>query len=223
MPEFMKKLRALLAVAPESFLVTERTRRRVESLIGAAGARAIILNVGAGYTRLAPHVLNVEIFDSGETDVMASALELPFESSIADLIILQGVLEHVENARGTIEECYRVLKPGGIFYTEMPFLQPYHECPIDVARSTRPGLARLCLPMQEIDSGIHIGPASTLTWMLREFLAALISRGRQPLYRRSFTIAGWLVFPIKYADYFLERFPALHTVASSCYYIGRKH
>jgi SAM-dependent methyltransferase len=223
MPKFMKKLRSLLAVAPESFLVTKRTRRRVELLINEAGEQAVVLNVGAGYTRLGQQVINVEIFDSGETDVMASALELPFEDGAADLIILQGVLEHVENARGAIEECYRVLKSGGVFYTEMPFLQPYHECPIDVARSTRPGLARLCLPMTEIDSGIHIGPASTFTWMLREFLAALISRGRQPLYRRSFTIAGWIVFPIKYADYFLERFPALHTVASSCYYIGRKN
>jgi SAM-dependent methyltransferase len=219
----MKRVRSFLAVAPESFLVTERTRRRVASLVSAAGERAKVINVGAGYTRLAPHVINVEIFDSGETDVMASALDLPFADAAADLVILQGVLEHVENAQGAIEECLRILKPGGVFYTEMPFLQPYHECPIDVARSTRPGLARLCLPLTEIDSGIHIGPASTFTWMLREFMAALISRGRQPLYRRSFTIAGWLVFPLKYADYVLEKLPALHTVASSCYYIGRKN
>jgi SAM-dependent methyltransferase len=217
-----KKLKNVLAVAPEPFLVTARSRRRVEQLVRSAGGSSTIINIGAGYTRVAPHAINVDIFNSGSTDVIASALDLPFEDGVADLIILQGVLEHVENARKAIEESYRVLKPGGVFYTEMPFLQPYHECPIDVSRSTKPGLARLCLPMAELESGIHIGPASTFAWMLREFLASLISGGRQPLYRRSFTVLGWLVFPLKYADYFLERIPALHTVSSSCYYVGQK-
>lgn len=180
------------------------------------------MNVGAGATQLGQTVINVDIYNSGTTDVIASALALPFRDRTADLVILQGLLEHVEDARQTIAECCRVLKPGGLLYAEMPFLQPYHESPIDVRRSTRPGLARLCSPLREVESGIHIGPASALAWMLRELLAGIVSRGRQPLYGRASSLAGWLVFPIKYADYFLERLPVLHTIASSCYYLGRK-
>ena len=204
------------------FLVTDRTKRRVHSLIEKAGGDAVILNVGAGYTDYGPRVINLDIFDSGTTTVIASALELPFSDGCADLVILQGVLEHVEDADATLRECVRTLRPGGLFYTEMPFLQPYHESPIDLRRSTRPGLKKLCEPLIEVESGIHIGPASTLTWILRELLAGVLSGGNPVLYRRINSLVGWAVFPLKYADYLLERLPQLHRIASSCFYIGCK-
>ncbi len=222
MAKMLKKVSARMATPPDPFLVTERTRRRVQMLVDSAPAGSLILNVGAGYTYYGPRVVNVDIFDSGTTNVIASALQLPFADSSADLVILQGVLEHVEDAARTLAECRRVLKPGGLFYTEMPFLQPYHESPIDMRRSTRPGLAQLCAPLEEVESGIHIGPASTLAWFLRELLARVISGGRPRVYARASSLVGWVVFPLKYADYALEKLPHLHTIASSCYYLGRK-
>src|SRR5262245_5028032 len=143
MPDPLRKLRAILAAPPDPFLVTNRSKRRVELLIEKAGNDAVILNVGAGYTDHGPRVINLDIFNSGTTHVIASALDLPFPDSIADLVILQGVLEHVEDVNTTLNECIRTLRPGGLFYTEMPFLQPYHESPIDLRRSTRSGLAKL--------------------------------------------------------------------------------
>jgi hypothetical protein len=138
------------------------------------------------------------------------------------MVILQGVLEHVEDADATLKECVRALKPGGLLYAEVPFLQPYHESPIDLRRKTRPGLATFCKPLIEIESGIHIGPASTVTWILRELLAGLLSGGDPTLYRRINSLVGWVVFPLKYADYILEKAPHFHTIASSLYYIGYK-
>jgi SAM-dependent methyltransferase len=217
-----KKLRATLAAPPDPFLVTNRTKRRVQSLIDKAGDDAVILNVGAGHTDYGPRVINLDILDSGTTSVVASAQALPFPDSVADLVIMQGVLEHVEDADTTLKECIRALRPGGLFYTEMPFLQPYHESPIDMRRATRPGLGKLCEPLVEVESGVHIGPASTVTWIMRELTAGLLSGGDPRLYRRINSLVGWVVFPLKYADYFLERAPQLHRIASSCYYIGRK-
>src|SRR5262245_24656850 len=127
----LKKLRATLATPPEPFLVTNRSKRRVRSLIEKTGEAAVILNVGAGYTDYGPRVINLDIFDSGTTSVIASAQTLPFPDSIADLVILQGVLEHVEDADATLNEGVRALKPGELFYPEMPLLQPYHESPFD--------------------------------------------------------------------------------------------
>jgi SAM-dependent methyltransferase len=222
MSDGIKRFRGRIATPPDPFLVTARTQRRVESLVTSVGDKATVLNVGAGYTDLAPHVVNVDIFDSGTTDVIGSAMELPFPDACADLVILQGVLEHVKDAAGTISESIRVLKPGGLFYTEMPFLQPYHESPIDLRRSTRPGLATLCAPLTEIESGIHIGPAATLAWFTRELLARLVSGGSPRIYAKASSLLGWAVFPLRYLDHFLERLPHLHTVASSCYYLGRK-
>jgi SAM-dependent methyltransferase len=218
----LKKLRAVLAAPPEPFLVTGRTTRRVQELVDSMPDGSGILNVGAGHTYLGPRVINLDIYASGTTSVIASALALPFPDQCAELVILQGVLEHVADADRTLAECYRVLKPGGLFYTEMPFLQPYHESPIDMRRSTRPGLAQLCSPLVEVESGIHIGPASTLAWFIRELLARLISGGRPSVYAKASSLIGWILFPVKYADYALEKLPHLHTVASSCYYLGRR-
>lgn len=222
MVKVLKRVSARVATPPDPFLVTERTHRRVQGLVDSAPTSAIIFNVGAGYTDYGPRVLNIDIFDSGTTHVIASALALPFADDTAQLVILQGVLEHVEDAQRTLEECCRVLKPGGLFYTEMPFLQPYHESPIDMRRSTRPGLARLCAPLEEVESGIHIGPASTFAWFLRETLARILSGGRHSRYARASSLLGWVFFPLKYADHFLEQLPHLHTVASSIYYLGQK-
>jgi len=218
----LQKIRATIATPPEPFVVTRRTQERVANLVAAAGEDATILNVGAGYTDLGRKVINVDIFDSGTTDVIGSAMALPFPDASSDLVILQGVLEHVADAAGTIAESIRVLKPGGLFYTEMPFLQPYHESPIDLRRSTMPGLATLCAPLVEVESGIHIGPAATFAWFSRELLARLLSGGRPRVYAKASTILGWFVFPLRYLDYFFEKLPHLHTVASSCYYIGEK-
>jgi SAM-dependent methyltransferase len=218
----LQRFKAKLATPPDPFLVTSRTHERVQSLVSSAGNKATVLNVGAGYTDLGPTVINVDIFDSGTTDVIGSAMALPFPDASSDLIILQGVLEHVADAAGTLAESIRVLKPGGLFYTEMPFLQPYHESPIDLRRSTKPGLATLCAPLTEIESGIHIGPAATFAWFTRELLARLVSGGNPRIYAKASSLIGWAVFPLRYLDHFFERAPHLHTVASSCYYLGRK-
>ena len=218
----LTKIREVLATPPDPFFVTARTQQRVANLIKSAGENATVLNVGAGYTELGPRVINVDIFDSGTTDVLGSAMALPFADASADLVILQGVLEHVHDAAGTIAESIRVLKTGGIFYTEMPFLQPYHESPIDLRRSTKPGLATLCAPLTEVESGIHIGPAATFAWFTREVLARLVSGGSSRIYAKASSLLGWAVFPLRYLDHFFERVPHLHTVASSCYYLGRK-
>lgn len=222
MSSLIKSVTGYVAAPPEPFLVTHRTLERVQGLIDAVPLDQYILNVGAGSTNYGPRVINIDIFDSGTTTVIGSALELPFPDNSVDLVIMQGVLEHVRDADKTLKECVRVLKGGGIFYTEMPFMQPFHESPVDFRRCTLPGLSEMCLPLEHIDSGLHIGPASTLTWILRELLAGAISGGNPRLYPRLNSLIGWVVFPIKYFDYWLENKAYLHRIGSSFYYIGKK-
>jgi ubiquinone/menaquinone biosynthesis C-methylase UbiE len=183
---------------------------------------SVILNVGSGYTDYGERVVNNDIFDSGTTDVIASALELPYADETADLVIMQGVLEHVLDAQRTLDECIRVMRPGARFYTEMPFMQPYHESPIDMRRCTLPGLAEMCKPLKHIESGMNVGPASTVTWITRELLAGLLSGGSEYYYPRISSLVGWVVFPFKYLDHWLEKKSYLHRIGSSFYYIGEK-
>ncbi|HEY0050099.1 MAG TPA: class I SAM-dependent methyltransferase [Pyrinomonadaceae bacterium] len=222
MANLVKKIRATIAAPPTPYLVTGRTQNRLQSLIDSMPPDAVILNVGAGFTNLGERVINLDIFDSGTTDVIASSLEMPFADESGDLLILQGVLEHVVSADKTLEECFRVMKKGGLFYTEMPFLQPYHATPIDLRRTTLPGITELCLPLEEVEKGIHTGPASTITWIVRELIAGLLAGGNQRIFPYINSLVGWVVFPFKYLDYWLEKKPYLHCIASAVYYIGRK-
>lgn len=218
----MKRVRATVAAVPEPFLETERTKRFVFDLIESMPEGATIINVGAGSSDLGKRVINIDIFDSGTTDVVASALELPFEDGSVDLVIMQGVLEHVRDERKTLDECYRVMRPGAKFYTEMPFLQPYHESPIDMRRCTLPGLAEMCLPLRHIESGMNVGPASTVTWILRELIAGVLAGGHEYYFPRVHILVGWVLFPFRYLDIWLEKKPHLHRIGSSFYYIGEK-
>lgn len=222
MTSLVKKTRAFIAAPPEPFLETEMSKARLRKMIDEMPRDAVILNVGSGYTDYGERVINNDIFDSGTTNVIASALELPYADETADLVILQGVLEHVLDADKTLKECIRVMRPGAIFYTEMPFMQPYHESPIDLRRCTLPGLIEMCKPLRHIESGMNVGPASTITWITRELLAGLISGGNQKWYPRVNSIIGWVVFPFKYIDHWLERKTYLHRIGSSFYYIGEK-
>jgi SAM-dependent methyltransferase len=222
MSGLIKKTRAVIAAPPEPFLETERSKQRVRALIKSIPSNGAIVNVGAGYTNFGVRVINTDIFNSGTTDVISSALELPFADESVGLVVLQGVLEHVRDADLTLTECIRVLKKGGLFYTEMPFMQPYHESPIDLRRCTLPGLAEMCKPLREVESGMNIGPASTLTWIIRELFAGLFSGGDPYLYPRVNSLVGWVVFPLKYLDHWLEKKPHLHRIGSSFYFIGQK-
>lgn len=45
---------------------------------------------------------------------------LPFEDNSFDLVTILDVLEHIEDDRGTLEDLYRVLRPGGMLMVAVP-------------------------------------------------------------------------------------------------------
>src|SRR6516162_7046071 len=108
MTGLMKRTRAIVAAPPEPFLETERSKARLQTLINAMTADSLILNDGSGFTRLSNRVINCDIFNSGTTDDIASGLQLPFRDESVDLVIMQGVLEHVRDAEAALNECFRV-------------------------------------------------------------------------------------------------------------------
>jgi ubiquinone/menaquinone biosynthesis C-methylase UbiE len=56
----------------------------------------------------------------------ADASQMPFADETFDTIIMNDAMEHVDQPEKTLEECFRVLKPGGHLYINFPpYYHPY--------------------------------------------------------------------------------------------------
>lgn len=68
---------------------------------------------------------------------------IPVGPGTADLVLSTQVLEHVEDPRGYLAECARVLRPGGKLLLSTHGIMYYHPDPEDYWRWTCAGLQRI--------------------------------------------------------------------------------
>jgi SAM-dependent methyltransferase len=185
---------------------------------------ALILNIGAGTRDYGPNVLNLDIAPLPGVGVVAVAESLPFGDEQCDGVILQAVLEHVVDENETLGECYRVLRPGGRLLVEIPFIQGDHPAPGDYRRYTEQGVRQIVERHGfRVDaSGVAVGPASALTWILAEFLALLVSVRSARAYRLARVVTTLLVWPLKFLDRVLDRHPMARVIASGVWVVGAK-
>lgn len=90
--------------------------------------KKIIVELGCGLNKRKPNAIGVDILNLPTVDIVADLNNgLPFfEDSSIDEIYSHHVLEHIDNLIHLIADVYRVLKPGGVFYGEVPhFSNPY--------------------------------------------------------------------------------------------------
>lgn len=110
-----------------------------------------ILDCGSGLPfQNYKNVVNFEIQKFSNTDVVGVGEELPFADNSFDAVFSFSVLEHVKNPFQCAAEIERVLKPGGVIYTSVPFLIPVHGYPHHYYNMTQQGLKNL------FSKGIHI-------------------------------------------------------------------
>lgn len=67
---------------------------------------------------------------------------LPIEDNSYDAVMLMNVLEHVFEYRALLDECARVLVPGGKIVIIVPYMFPYHASPHDFHRYSGEALSR---------------------------------------------------------------------------------
>lgn len=186
---------------------------------------AKILNIGSlsiDLGKLHPNIINLDLTYYTSVDVVGDAHTLPFKDESVDVILFKNVLEHIRNPAVVMAEIRRVLKTGGCLYIKLPFLQPFHAVPDDYQRYTVSGMKELLKDYTELSFGISVGPASMLSWMLREYLAILTSFGNYKLYQAGLIVWGWLTFWIKYTDILFRRNALANRVTSAFYGIYRK-
>jgi SAM-dependent methyltransferase len=76
-------------------------------------------------------------------DVFYDGKEFPFNDSYFDSVICTEVLEHLPDDKLSMNEIYRVLKPGGKLLISVPFIWNEHEIPYDYRRYSYMGLSQL--------------------------------------------------------------------------------
>lgn len=200
---------------------------QIEAVVASAGPSSIIIDLGAGGRRIAPNVIAVDALAMPGTNLVCNVEHLPFRDNSVDLLTATGLLEHVNRDDRFLEEVCRVVKPEGSVYIEIPFLQQYHEDPIDCRRLTLPGLRFLLqrYGLQPIDSGFHIGPSVTVATLIAHYLA-LWFEGRglvsKILSNGMYALASVLLFPMKFLDRFLAKRPGAHRLAFGVYCHARK-
>ena len=218
----LTNLRALLRPPAPTFDPRVKARlRRFWDYVSSDG-RAV--DIGSGSRRFRPNVVTMDLVARGNVDCVADAQAIPFRDEAFDAAVSFAVLEHVEDPARLVAEALRVLRPGGVVYFDVPFLQGYHTdpegCP-DYWRFTLSGLRRLCRDFERIEDGVSNGCASAVVWTLREMLAAPFFHVPVlgPLVR---AVVGWATFPLKYLDLLLVHVRACERAASGVYFIGRK-
>lgn len=143
------------------------------------------LDFGAGLKKVQrSDVVYHEVFDYPSTDILALGQDLPFADGVFDAVTTLAVLEHVDDPFACAKEIMRVLKPGGLLYSGLPFLQPEHGYPDHFFNATRQGHVRLYgdnidLKAQFVDDHQH--PVLSLQWVLRSYMLGLSESARVKL------------------------------------------
>jgi SAM-dependent methyltransferase len=190
-------------------------------------ASAVVVDLGAGGRKLSPQTLCVDFVPFPGTDVVGDVERLPLATGSVDLVVATGLLEHVADDRALLAETYRVLKAGGRAHYELPFMQQYHDDPIDNRRLTVPGLARELTRagLAPERSGWHIGPTVAIT-TLWTYYAALLFEGdnivSRVLSNGVFLCFSVVLWPFKFLDVFLKRKKSAHRLAFGVYCTARK-
>jgi SAM-dependent methyltransferase len=212
--EFIRLLRTLLVAGWEP----GDPSRRVLVVGGAT------LGAGLGDGVLehpALEVIATDVYIGPQTQLVCDGHDLPFQDNSFDAAICQAVLQYVLAPERVVSEIHRVLVPGGLVYSDVPFMQQVHGGPLDFTRFTLLGHRRLFRCFDEIRSGAVCGPAMALSWSIRYFGYALAGNSRMAraiLDRAVRLVTFWL----PYLDEFLARRPAGMDGASATGFLGRR-
>lgn len=202
-------------------------RRRENAMVGDFTGRmsrdgGLVLNVGSGNKDYGPGVINMDIAPGEFIDVIATGERLPFAPEIFTGVMSLAVLEHVFDFDRVCREMDRVLKSGGGAFHVIPFMQPAHGVPRDYRRFTVNGFAQMFPGYDPVRTGVISGPGSAAAWIMREYLALLTSFGSKFLYNAGMYVWGWLMYPLKWTDYWLTGSRMAAQLASGVYFEGRK-
>lgn len=183
-----------------------------------------LLNVGSGSTNVAPGVVNLDPVIHSNISCCGAAEQLPFKDETFSLVISQETLEHVRDPFRAVTETFRVLKPGGRFYCQVPFVIGYHPGPTDFWRFSREGIQEMVEQAGFVceQVGVAVGPGTGFYRIAVEFIAVAAASLHRALYLPLKGVAAIGLYPLKWLDRPLSRNPQVNRIAGGYYAISLK-
>jgi SAM-dependent methyltransferase len=135
------------------WLLQKITRRKMQPFLAAHATEKPVLVLGASARPVRaefPNSLRSDISYYASLDVQCDAHHLPFADNSQPVILTLEMLEHCHTPQQVINECYRVLQPGGKLILSTRFVFPLHDVPHDYYRYTKYGLRHLCRAFESV-------------------------------------------------------------------------
>jgi SAM-dependent methyltransferase len=203
--------------------------RRLRDLLRAKADSSTVLIIGSGEgdvdleanlssSRIT--LVRTDVYFAPQIGMVTDSHDLPFRAESFDAVVCQSVLEHVVDPFRCVSEIHRVLKPGGVVYAEVPFMQQVHAKAYDFTRFTMGGLRRLFREFEMIDAGVEGGPGMALAWSISWFFRALSASAVMEVF--VLFVLPVFIFWLKYFDYFVVNSPQAADAASELYFLGMR-
>lgn len=208
---------------------SKKNLKKVEEMLDLTKQKPRVLTVGgsiegegAKQFLNSPHfeVIDTDVTFGPRTKVICDGHSLPFADASVDVVVIQAVLEHVLDPVQCVKEIHRVLKPDGIVYSEIPFMQQVHGKAFDFTRFSFLGQRRLFRNFELIDMGPTAGPGSSLSWAYVYFLMGFSNNFYIRVALRLF--GTYTSFYLKYFDLLTKNKASTLDGASGIYFLGRK-
>ena len=90
-----------------------------------------------------PQTMETNYGAQTKVDIFTDCSETGLRDCSFDTLLSTQVIEHIYDTRKFINECYRILTPGGIGIFTIPFVWQCHSEPYDFYRFTRYSIQRL--------------------------------------------------------------------------------
>ncbi|MEX2186827.1 MAG: class I SAM-dependent methyltransferase [Pirellulales bacterium] len=199
-------------------------RRALDRVLGTLGDDDWGLNVGSANTRYHARLLNLDVAASQDVDVVATAERLPFRDDSLACAVSQEVFEHLTDPARAAREVLRVLRPGGLFYFQVPFIIGFHSGPHDYWRFTHRGVEQLLTTagFEMVEIGAAVGPGTSMYRIGVEFFATTVAAISRRLYMPAKALAAMLCAPLRWTDFVAREYSDTNRIAAGFFAIARK-
>jgi SAM-dependent methyltransferase len=182
------------------------------------------LNLGSADTDLHPRLLCLDVAVSPNVNLVATADRLPLIDGSMACVVSQEVIEHLPDPLAAAREVLRVLRPGGLFYLQVPFIIGFHSGPHDYWRFTHAGVAELLdrAGFEAVEIGAAVGAGTSMYRIAVEFAATLAASLWRKLYMPAKGVAAILCAPLRLADFVAPQHSDTNRICAGFYAIARK-